>query len=200
MPRVSKAEKSRNHNKIVEAAARLFRESGVEMTSVSDVMKAAGLTHGGFYRHFGSKEDLIAAALDHAVDEVLKSAEAAPEGRERAAEREGYIASYLSDAHVAEGGRGCPLAALGTELSRLNGSPQGAAEKALKRTVRLLSGGEQPADDKGRALFALLLGSVVLARLSEDDDEKGRMIAAGKTAADLIDTSWPIGQDSHSAP
>jgi AcrR family transcriptional regulator len=81
MPRVSNEEKQRNHNKIVDAAARLFRENGIEMTSVADVMKAAGLTHGGFYRHFGSKEDLISAALDRAVDDVLKEGEEAPEGQ-----------------------------------------------------------------------------------------------------------------------
>ena len=61
MPRMSEAEKQKSHRRILDAAARLFRERGIEATSVADVMKAAGMTHGGFYRHFDSKEDLVSA-------------------------------------------------------------------------------------------------------------------------------------------
>ncbi|MBT8476236.1 MAG: TetR/AcrR family transcriptional regulator, partial [Alphaproteobacteria bacterium] len=77
MPRMSAQEKQKSHERILKAASRLFRERGIETTSVADVMKAAGLTHGGFYRHFASKDALVAAAFRHAVDEVLSVVEAA---------------------------------------------------------------------------------------------------------------------------
>jgi TetR/AcrR family transcriptional repressor of nem operon len=192
MPRVSNEEKQRNHNKIVDAAARLFRESGIEMTSVADVMKAAGLTHGGFYRHFGSKEDLISAALDRAVDDVLKEGEEAPEGAARARARDAYIARYLSEDHLSGRGKGCPLAALGTELVRMNGAPQDAAQNAVDRTVRLLTLGEGKRGPKGQAVLALLLGSVVLARLTDGDDDKAKLLEAAKTAAALLEDAGPV--------
>ena len=197
MPRVSNEEKQRNHNKIVDAAARLFRENGIEMTSVADVMKAAGLTHGGFYRHFGSKEDLISAALDHAVDDVLKEGEEAPEGSARTLARDAYIARYLSEDHLLGRGKGCPLAALGTELVRMNGGPQDAAQNAVHRTVRLLNLGEGEQGPKGQAVLALLLGSVVLARLTDGDDDKAKMMEAAKTAAALIEDAWPVETDAN---
>ncbi|MEL6618022.1 MAG: helix-turn-helix domain-containing protein, partial [Pseudomonadota bacterium] len=78
MPKMSADEKRQSHERILKAASRLFRERGIEATSVADVMKAAGLTHGGFYRHFSSKDALVAAAFGHAVDEVLSAVEAAP--------------------------------------------------------------------------------------------------------------------------
>ncbi|WP_306146381.1 MULTISPECIES: TetR/AcrR family transcriptional regulator [unclassified Roseibium] len=197
MPRVSNEEKQRNHNKIVDAAARLFRENGIEMTSVADVMKAAGLTHGGFYRHFGSKEGLISAALDRAVDDVLKEGEEAPEGAARALARDAYIARYLSEDHLSGRGKGCPLAALGTELVRMNGAPQDAAKNAVDRTVRLLNLGEGKRGPKGQAVLALLLGSVVLARLTDGDDDKAKMLEAAKTAAALIEDAWPVETDAN---
>ena len=77
MPRMSEAEKRKSHRRILDAASRLMREKGIGSTSVSDVMKAARLTHGGFYRHFSSKDELVAAAFQHAVDDVVKGIEAA---------------------------------------------------------------------------------------------------------------------------
>ncbi|MGS4884837.1 TetR/AcrR family transcriptional regulator [Roseibium sp. MB-4] len=197
MPRVSNEEKQRNHNKIVDAAARLFRENGIEMTSVADVMKAAGLTHGGFYRHFGSKEDLISAALDRAVDDVLKEGEEAPEGEARTLARDAYIARYLSEDHLSGRGKGCPLAALGTELVRMDGAPQDAAQNAVHRTVQLLNLGEGKRGPKGKAVLALLLGSVVLARLTDGDDDKAKMMEAAKIAAALLEDAWPVETDAN---
>ena len=112
MPRMSEAEKRKSHDRILDAASRLFRERGIEATSVSDVMKAAGLTHGGFYRHFGSKEELVGAAFRAAVEEVQSELRAA---------RQRYLALYLSTEHLCDRAHGCPLAALGAEVARLDG-------------------------------------------------------------------------------
>ncbi|MEZ5913496.1 MAG: TetR/AcrR family transcriptional regulator [Paracoccaceae bacterium] len=89
---MSADEKQKTHERILKAASQLFRERGIETTSVADVMKAAGLTHGGFYRHFASKEALVAAAFSHAVDEVLSDVEAAPSGPDQASALDSYVA------------------------------------------------------------------------------------------------------------
>ena len=118
MPRMSAAEKQKSHERILDAAARLFRERGIEATSVADVMKAAGLTHGGFYKHFPSKQALVAEAFRRAAEGLLSGAEAeaAPGRPARAEPRARYVARYLSGEHVSDAGHGCPIAALGADL------------------------------------------------------------------------------------
>ena len=94
--RVSQEEKDRSHGRIVESAARLVRERGIDSTSVSDVMGDAGMTHGGFYRHFDTKEALLAAALESAFDQILALLETQPgEDKPQASVAE-YQAHYLS--------------------------------------------------------------------------------------------------------
>lgn len=194
MPRMSEAEKQRSHNRILDAAAQLFRERGVEATSVADVMKAAGMTHGGFYRHFESKEDLIAAAFRHAVDDVVSGMEReeASEGQER--ERQDYIAKYLSQAHVQDSRHGCPLAAMGTELARTQGASRHAGAQASDRMAALLRDTSETGSDQGSATMALLMGTITLARLAGTEEEADRALEAGRTAIDLLQDHWPKGR------
>lgn len=190
MPRMSEAEKQKSHRRIIDAAARLVREKGVDATSVSDVMKEAGLTHGGFYRHFASKEDLVAAAFRHAVDEVVREVETAPSGEARDAERDAYIANYLSARHVKDRGHGCPLTALAADLARVEGAPRGAAASAVGRMARLLGAEEKGEPAQGFALMALLLGSVALARLAETGEEADRVLDAGQAGVQILQRHW----------
>ncbi|WP_306144889.1 TetR/AcrR family transcriptional regulator [Roseibium sp. MMSF_3412] len=189
MPRMSEAEKRKSHKRILEKAAQLFRERGVEAPSVSDVMQAAGLTHGGFYRHFKSKDDLVVSAFRLAVDDVLADMEAAVTEEERAAARADYIDTYLSMCHVDNRGNGCPLAALAGELSR--GSPDAKAEglHAVERVSEHLREGTDAG--QGIALLALMLGTVTLARLAEREETVQTVLDAGHTGADLIRSAWP---------
>ena len=140
MPRMSAAEKQKSHERILEAAARLFRERGIAATSVADVMQAAGLTHGGFYKHFPSKQALVAQAFRHAAEGLLSGAEAeaAPGGPARAEARARYVARYLSGEHVIDAGHGCPIAALGADLARGEGAARAEATRALERMAALL--------------------------------------------------------------
>lgn len=190
MPRMSEAEKQKSHKRILDAASQLFRERGIEATSVSDVMKAAGLTHGGFYRHFDSKEALVSAAFKTAVDDVLKSVETAPPGQQHLAARADYIARYLSDAHIEDRGQGCPLAALGTELARQDGPVNEAAWNAVDRMAQALGTDDAPAMDRGYAMMALLLGTVTLARLAGSRAEAQSILDAGKRGEDLLELRW----------
>lgn len=190
MPRMSADEKQKSHERILKAASRLFRARGIETTSVADVMKAAGLTHGGFYRHFASKEALVAAAFSHAVDEVLSEVEAAPAGPEHAAALDRYVARYLSAEHVEDRGQGCPLAAMGAEIARLDGAAEAEASDAVERMARLLAAGERGATDKGVATMALLLGTITLARLARSGEPSAKILDAGKRGTELLEQRW----------
>ena len=110
--------KAENHEKILSMAARSFREHGGDSSGIGKVMKKAGLTKGGFYRHFASKDDLFVEAVARAFDEMgtgmLEAAKSAPEGQALRA----IIERYLSTDHANSPGMGCVLAALGPELTR----------------------------------------------------------------------------------
>lgn len=191
MPRMSDAEKQKSRGRILDAAARMLRAQGVEATSVADVMKAAGMTHGGFYRHFVSKEDLVAAAVDRAADSVLKPIEAGKEAGDRQAVA-GYVTDYLSDAHRRNRESGCPLAAIAGEVLRDQGAARDATEKAARRTARLLStaseapDGGEVADDLGLATLSVLVGTIVLARLLVDDREAEHLLELGQSTVELL--------------
>lgn len=191
MPRMSEAEKQRSHQRILEAAARLFRANGIGDTSVSDVMTAAGMTHGGFYRHFASKEDLVSAAFRHAVDGVVSAIEREETLDGRARERQGYIDTYLSSEHVENNGKGCPLAALGVELARAGGVPQQEGAAATARMANLLQKDARHGDDHGFATMALLLGTVTLARLAETEEDAEKALEAGRAGVELLHHHWP---------
>jgi TetR/AcrR family transcriptional repressor of nem operon len=116
--RYSREHKAQNHEKILSMAARSIREHGGDSSGIGTVMKKVGLTKGGFYRHFASKDDLFVEAVARAFDEMgsgmLEVAESAPEGQALRA----IIERYLSTGHANSPGMGCVLAALGPELAR----------------------------------------------------------------------------------
>lgn len=190
MPRMSADEKRKSHERILKAASRLFRERGIEATSVADVMKAAGLTHGGFYRHFPSKEALVAAAFGHAVDDVLSVVEAASPGSEHAAARDQYIASYLSARHVEDRGQGCPLAAMGAEIAHLQGTAEIEASETVERMARLLTPDNSRTTKQGLATMALLLGTITLARLAKTTELSEMVLDAGERGTHLLEQNW----------
>ena len=116
--RYSREHKARNHERILSIAARSFRQHGGDTSGIGSVMKKAGLTKGGFYRHFQSKDDLFVEAVARAFDEMgngmLQAAKSAPKGQALRA----IIERYLSTGHANSPGMGCVLAALGPELAR----------------------------------------------------------------------------------
>ncbi len=115
--KVSREQAAENRERIVQVAAKLFRERGFDGIGVADLMKAAGLTHGGFYGHFASKEDLAAEASGRALEETLQSWSAAIEKTPEEAFQK-IINRYLSEGHRDAPGRGCLVAALGSDVGR----------------------------------------------------------------------------------
>lgn len=161
--------KTRTRRKIVEVAAAAFRAGGVAGVRVEDVMASAGLTHGGFYGHFSSKEDLLRAALEHASTQTVQML-SKPVADTTAADRlQAVIDAYLSPAHAAHPEWGCPLAALAPEVARAGGSTQGALAEGVKERLDwmrqlLAERGDADPDTEVIGTLACMLGGVILAR------------------------------------
>ena len=168
--RVSREQFRENREKILQAAGRLFRERGFESVGVADVMKAAGLTHGGFYGHFKSKDDLIAQAVGAAGRPVVEQW-----GRlvqQEGAKAVGMIAGdYLGDAHCRAVGSGCQIAALGPEIARLPPEARAAVTRSMQDIVAVLQQAEPGPDARRDALkaYASWIGAMVIARISSDE-------------------------------
>ncbi len=161
--KVSREQMAENHRAIVEAAGRLFRERGFDAVTVAEVMKAAGLTHGGFYGHFRSKDDLIAKTIEHALAQAPGPS----------ADLDGYAARYLSEGHRDDRAGGCPTAALATETMRQSPEARAAMTAALKRQIdalQLQTPGTDAAERRQAAIgsWAAMVGAIILARLSDD--------------------------------
>ena len=178
--RVSREEKARSRARIVAAAARLVRERGLEGTGVADVMRDAGLTHGGFYRHFDDKDALVAAALEASFDDILARLDATPADGAAAdhATPDGaapvgadFRAFYLSEGHVERPGIGCPVAALGGEVARGAAALRTAFGAGVRRMIAALARGTPGTTPDARARasreLAMLVGALMIARASD---------------------------------
>lgn len=170
--KVSREQAAQNRERIVETAAQLFRERGFEGIGVADLMKEAGLTHGGFYGHFSSKEDLIAEASARALMRTLavlsKVAERAP-GDPLSA----VAAAYLTSRHRDDPGAGCLLAALGADVSRQGPTVRRSVTDYVRAAVDLLAtmvSGKSKAARRQKAIstYATLVGAMVMARAVHD--------------------------------
>ena len=172
--RVSRAEAARNRERIIEVAAKLFRERGFDGIGVADLMKSAGLTHGGFYGHFASKEDLMAQACARALESSLgQLQQAAEQGGENAFSA--VASAYLSRAHRDQPDEGCVLAALGAEAARRGSPVRGAFTQGVRSLVdaltRLAPGkSKRLKREKALATVASMVGALVLARAIDDTE------------------------------
>lgn len=139
--RVSQQEKDRSGQRIVASAARLMRERGIDGATVGEVMNGAGLTLGGFYRHFDSKEALVSAAVQGAFDQILNPREARLQTDDPRAVTADFQRDYLSDVHVADRADGCPIVALAGELSRGPATSTSAVTSGVNRMLDLIAAG-----------------------------------------------------------
>jgi TetR/AcrR family transcriptional repressor of nem operon len=160
--RVSSEEKARSRERIIAAAGRLFRSRGIEGTSVADVMREAGLTHGGFYRHFPDKNALVAAALEAGF-----SSFAGPL-LDGTGEPEMFRTRYLSPEHRDNPGLGCPVAALAAEVARSDASLRGAMSAGVESVLRGLANGDSAAREAALRQLAQLVGAIVIARAVDE--------------------------------
>jgi TetR/AcrR family transcriptional repressor of nem operon len=170
--KVSREQVALNRERIVETAARLFREKGYDGIGVADLMKGAGLTHGGFYGHFESKEALLAEACGKALEgSVERWKRIADKSPETALQK--IAANYLSTEHRDHPGHGCPVTALGADVARLGAPARKALTDGARGQMDILAGlipGQDAADSRRKALaaYAGMVGALVLARAVDD--------------------------------
>ena len=157
----SREDKARSHQRIVEIAARRFRESGTTGPGVAELMQAAGLTHGGFYKHFGSRDDLVAEAVQRAL--VENEGVLAVCWPRRTTRWSPVVDWYASAEHRDGPGTGCAVVALGADVPRSDPRVQAAYTAQVQRYLARL---ESLLGDRRRAAAALgtLVGSVLVAR------------------------------------
>ena len=167
------AAKEETHQRIVSVAAKAIRRSGYGGTGVADIMKDAGLTHGGFYAHFESRDAMLAEAAKQAcaestavIAEVLSTAPS-----EMALET--MLRTYLSKEHVAQTDAGCPLAALGSETSRQGPEVRRVITRYTKEMVDLAARqfpdwGQPAAHERAMATVATMVGALLLAKAVDD--------------------------------
>ncbi|HTM62814.1 MAG TPA: TetR/AcrR family transcriptional regulator [Burkholderiales bacterium] len=179
------SKKEETRERILRAAARAIRKHGYEGVGVADVMKEAGLTHGGFYAHFESRDALLAAAVDQegveSTEHLTRAIAAAKPGHELTA----LVDSYLSDGHVAAPEQGCAVAAAGSEVPRQEAQVRRAASRRIKDFIGLIERqfpewGKSAAHDKAMGIAATLVGSVVLARAVDDPQLSRRIRTAAR--------------------
>ncbi len=172
------------HEKILYEASRLFREHGLDGVGVAEIMKAAHLTHGGFYAHFDSKEHLAAEASVRAMAEMHQQIErAAASGRNAATN---FMAEYLSPTHRDHPGSGCGIAALAPDIARQSGKVRSAFTAELRRIIGAMTQkfhfrSGQNAQTESIRLLASLVGAMVLARAVNDESFSREILDAVKT-------------------
>lgn len=168
--RKSKDEAALTRKRIVTAAAAEFRKSGIVATGLNDLMKAAGLTHGGFYKHFESKDQLVAEACAEAVEALIAKVTIAGSGRPGMA-----AATYLSTDHRDNPSEGCPLAAIGSELSRCDEKTRDLATIGFLKVVDIMAaqfGTAKTAEARRKALIAVssMIGALTMSRIVTDPE------------------------------
>ena len=182
----SKADKAANHDRIVQAAAARFREAGVEGIGVADLMKDAGLTHGGFYRHFASRDDLVTEAIECALREGSRAVAAVATIKE--CPLNALVDAYLSTAHRDDVVTSCAVTTLAADVARSNDRARSAYTRQVGEYLALLTrliAGDKQKSRRTKAIAALstLVGAVSMAR-AVNDDKLSREIL--KSAADEL--------------
>jgi TetR/AcrR family transcriptional regulator, transcriptional repressor for nem operon len=180
--RVSRDQAEKNRQTVINVASQLFREHGFDGIGLKDLMEAAGLTQGAFYKQFASKDDLAAQASRRAMASAFKRLS------DEAAANPDYplgaiIALYLSTEHYEERMDGCPVAALGSDAARQGTDVKASFEAGIREYVEMLggcvdeAGGKDPTD-KAMAVLATMVGAMVLSRAVNDKRLAKRFLKA----------------------
>ena len=185
MSRTPNSRKEESHERIVDAAARAIRRHGYAGVGVADVMKEVGLTHGGFYAHFDSRDALLVEALERAGRQSSEAVTRAAElrvGKGVSAFRS-LVETYLADHHLASLETGCPVAALGSDMPRQS---LAVRQASALRVTRLIDAVRDTLPGASRAVAAVVTGTLVgalqLARALGDNDDGRAVLAAARDA------------------
>jgi TetR/AcrR family transcriptional regulator, transcriptional repressor for nem operon len=173
------------HQKIVKDASRRVRAEGITGAAVSAVMRDAGLTHGGFYKHFGSKDKLLMESLGEAFREIGDRLTQGAEQSQPGTAWKAIVKAYLSPEHCDHVEYGCPLAALAPELARADKAMKagifGELTKYKNRILPFMPG--RRVTDKERAFFAIfstMIGAVAIARILPDQAARAKVLASAR--------------------
>jgi TetR/AcrR family transcriptional repressor of nem operon len=171
----SKAETAETRRRIVKAAAAEFRRNGIQATGLAEIMAAAGLTQGGFYRHFASKDQLVAEACAEAMSSAVTVAEEMRGESDGKTGFEAIVENFLSMDHRNNLLEGCPLVGLGIELARADDGTREAASDGFVELVDLIAKQfcrARPEAARARAIFALstMVGAVTMSRIVTDPE------------------------------
>lgn len=179
--RVSRVQAEANREAVINAASRLFREHGFDGIGLKDLMKGAGLTQGGFYKQFESKDDLAALASRRAMESATRrwSSVAASSNDPLQA----VVDLYLSAGHRGETGDGCPLVALGSDAARQSPEVRTPFQDGIKAHLQVLeelipNDGAPDAAEKAMVVLSLMVGAVTLSRIMTDEAMSDRVLEA----------------------
>jgi TetR/AcrR family transcriptional repressor of nem operon len=177
--------KQKTREKVVHAAARAIRIEGPERIGVAAVMAEAGLTHGGFYAHFASKDELVSAAIEHMFEQSRARMLHETEGHGPVEGLVAYIDFYLSKKHRDTRGAGCPMAALASDLPRLPESSReqfaaGARRLAVALGEKLAALDHADAEAAARSMVSELVGALSLSRVEPDAKRSDAILSASR--------------------
>lgn len=177
--------KRRTRQKVLQAAARTIRADGPDRVGVAAIMAEVGLTHGGFYAHFASKEELVAEAIREMFADVSERHQASSEGKPPAVGLRDYVRFYLSRTHRDGRSSGCPLPALSADLPRLSDPAREVFGQGVARLTASIAGqleaiGWPEPETGASALLSQLVGAVSLARAVADSDQSDRILAVAR--------------------
>ncbi|HYC43394.1 MAG TPA: TetR/AcrR family transcriptional regulator [Noviherbaspirillum sp.] len=178
------AKKQDSYERILDAAARAVRQDGFSRVGVADVMREAGLTHGGFYAHFKSRDAMLAKALEHAgrASAERLSKRIAAQREQGASPFRALVERYLSEAHLASPETGCPVAALGSEMPRQQDELRAASCDRVRGLVAIVRSTLPPEAPEDAALMAAstMVGALQLARTLGDNEQGKALLAANR--------------------
>jgi TetR/AcrR family transcriptional repressor of nem operon len=191
----SKAQKTRTHKRIVSIASKRFREKGLAGFGIAELMKEAGLTVGGFYKHFDSRDDLVAEAVNSAFGGWKRRADAAKSGGPSVSLAE-LIDDYLNEAHRDNPGTGCAFSALAPEIARSDKRTRSLTSEQVRNDIELIATllpdkDKRTARSRAILTFSALVGAMSLARAVSDEALSREML---KTVADLLKNFAPKHQ------
>ena len=171
--RKSKQEAAATRRRIITAASRAFRKNGIAGTGLADLMADAGLTHGGFYRHFDSKDQIVAEACTAAVESLVAQLAAAASRKSPQRGLKTIVENYLSAAHRDDPADGCPLAALGSEMARADERTRAAATQAFLKLAGVIAAQfertrPEVARRQALAAAATMIGALTMSRVVRD--------------------------------
>jgi TetR/AcrR family transcriptional repressor of nem operon len=178
-----------NRERIVAAAARLFRERGIAAVGIAELMESAGMTHGGFYKHFESKDALIAEACAYSFGEPGGSLRSAAESAKPGEELRKIVDSYLSRRHRDNPGKGCAIAALGGEVGNRESPAREALQAGRERLVSLVARYMKGDDakDVANAFVATMVGALITSRLADGASSDAVLRAAKRELYQCIE-------------